>query len=136
MKWANPITPTSITGQQTLTEAKPITAIHRAVKELQESVVAGAEISINGSLLSAVVRDNKLIVDGTVGSSAGGSGAVPWSGQVTVITGVIPTLSVENGSTLRLKLEFTGKTLDFSAGTIEDATIESVQGDLAGTECE
>jgi hypothetical protein len=66
MKWANDLSPASVTGKQTLTGDRPITAIHRAVKEIQDLAVVSAEVTINGETLSATVRDNVLEISGEI----------------------------------------------------------------------
>lgn len=135
MKWANPISPTSITGQQTLTGDAPITNIHRAIQELQDAVVAKASVDVGGQPAPCFVRDNTLFVSL---EAAAGSGSSSWvgTGTILVITGVTAALSVDGTSTLKLTLSFTGKTLNLATGATEDADIEDATATLEGVDCD
>jgi hypothetical protein len=66
VKWANPIVSASVTGKQTLTGDRPITALHRAIEELQGVVVVAASATINGTPFSASVRNNTLEIAGEI----------------------------------------------------------------------
>ena len=118
MNWTYPLTPSTITGRQLLTEAKPITAIYRAVKELQDSVVAGGEIEINGVFLDCSVVGNVLRASGSIPF------VHPTSAlkELTVLTGVTPTLTAADNR-LTLTLSFTAKTIDFANGKLLDVTV-------------
>lgn len=130
MKWTYPLTPSTITGRQTLTEARPIAAIHRAIKELQDFVVAGGEIEINGVFLDCQVVGNVLRASGSIPF------VHPTSSlqDVTVITSVTPALTAEDNR-LTLTLSFTAKKIDFANGTLTDATVEDASCYIDGTDC-
>lgn len=130
MKWANPLSPAQITGQQTLTDYAPVTKIHRAVQELQNDVVAAGRVTINGVDLDCSVRDNTLEISGEI-PAGGGAG----SGLITVITGVTPKLEV-SGSTLTIRLQFDAVELDLASMTTSQKSVEDATDTITGVSCE
>lgn len=129
MKWSTPLDPGSITGKQTLTGDKPITHLLRAGKEIQELAVTAAEITINGTPLDCSVVGNTLRASGEIPSSLFSS-----SGKITMITGIVPTLTA-SGTTLTLTLAFTAVELDLETSETKTATMEDAIATLDGKNC-
>jgi len=94
MQWANQLSP--VTGKQILTEDRPITAIHRAIKEIQDSVVTAATVTINGTPMNAVVRDNGLEIDGEIAVGAADVDLSPYALGGSKNPRELPTSAITN----------------------------------------
>lgn len=132
MKWPTPLNPGSITGQQTLTGDRPITMIHRAIKEIQDYAITEAEITIGGKPLTCKVVGNKLTA---FGDSENPSSSQALSGTITYLTGAAVELSSNGSDTLTVRLSFSAQTLNLATGEVSDATIPDSTDSVTGGPC-